>query len=56
MRTAKKMNIKTVAVYSDADASAMFTEMADEAVHIVLILVKNIFMNDRVHRHRLRAI
>jgi acetyl/propionyl-CoA carboxylase alpha subunit len=35
IRTAKKMNIKTVAVYSDADASALFTEMADEAVHIV---------------------
>ena len=34
MRTAKKMGIKTVAVYSDADARAPHALMADEAVHI----------------------
>ncbi|WP_260483326.1 acetyl-CoA carboxylase biotin carboxylase subunit [Sphingomicrobium flavum] len=34
MRTAKKMGIATVAVYSDADAKAPHVEMADEAVHI----------------------
>ena len=34
MATAQKMNIKTVAVYSDADAMAPHVEMADEAVHI----------------------
>ncbi len=34
MRTAKKMGIATVAVYSDADAMAVHTRMADEAVHI----------------------
>lgn len=34
MATAKRMGIKCVAVYSDADASAMHTHMADEAVHI----------------------
>ena len=34
MRTAKKMGIATVAVYSDADARAPFVKMADEAVHI----------------------
>jgi hypothetical protein len=33
MRTAKKMGIATVAVYSDADARAPFVLMADEAVH-----------------------
>ncbi|MCL9982629.1 MAG: acetyl/propionyl/methylcrotonyl-CoA carboxylase subunit alpha [Erythrobacter sp.] len=32
--TARKMGIKTVAVYSDADARAPFVAMADEAVHI----------------------
>jgi propionyl-CoA carboxylase alpha chain len=32
--TARKMGIKTVAVYSDADARAPFVKMADEAVHI----------------------
>lgn len=34
MKTAKKMGIKTVAVYSDADADALHVQMADEAVHI----------------------
>ena len=34
MRTAKKMGIATVAVYSDADARAPFVRMADEAVRI----------------------
>jgi propionyl-CoA carboxylase alpha chain len=34
IRTAKKMAIATVAVYSDADARAPFVLMADEAVHI----------------------
>ncbi len=34
IRTAKKMGIATVAVYSDADANAMHVREADEAVHI----------------------
>ncbi len=34
IKTAKKMGIKTVAVYSDADADALHVRMADEAVHI----------------------
>ena len=34
MRTAKAMNIKTVAVYSDADANSNHVMMADEAVCI----------------------
>lgn len=34
IKTAKKMGIKTVAVYSDADANALHVKMADEAVHI----------------------
>ncbi len=34
MKTAKKMGIGTVAVYSDADARALHVEMADEAVNI----------------------
>ncbi len=34
IKTAKKMGIKTVAVYSDADRDARHVEMADEAVHI----------------------
>ena len=34
IKTAKKMGIKTVAVYSDADRDALHVKMADEAVHI----------------------
>ena len=34
MRTAKEMGIRTVAVYSDADANGEHVAMADEAVHI----------------------
>ncbi len=34
MRTARRMGIRTVAVYSDADRGALHTRMADEAVHI----------------------
>ncbi|MEM7470759.1 MAG: acetyl/propionyl/methylcrotonyl-CoA carboxylase subunit alpha [Pseudomonadota bacterium] len=34
IKTARKMGIKTVAIYSDADRNAMHVKMADEAVHI----------------------
>ncbi len=34
MKTAKKMGIKTVAVYSEADKDALFVSMADESVCI----------------------
>jgi len=34
IKTAKKMGIQTVAIYSDADAQALHVQMADEAVHI----------------------
>ena len=32
MRTAKKMGIATVAIYSDADRAAKHVQLADEAV------------------------
>ena len=34
IKTARKMGIKTVAVYSDADRHALHVQMADEAYHI----------------------
>ena len=34
IKSARKMGIKTVAVYSDADRNALHVQMADEAVHI----------------------
>ncbi len=34
IKTARKMGIQTVAIYSDADKNALHVQMADEAVHI----------------------
>ncbi|THH35800.1 acetyl/propionyl/methylcrotonyl-CoA carboxylase subunit alpha [Aliishimia ponticola] len=34
IKTARKMGIKTVAIYSDADKHALHVKMADEAIHI----------------------
>src|SRR5690348_16914342 len=34
IRTARRLGLRTVAVYSDADTHAAHVEMADEAVHI----------------------
>jgi acetyl-CoA carboxylase biotin carboxylase subunit len=34
IRTARRMGLRTVAVYSDADAQALHVKIADEAVHI----------------------
>ncbi|MEO1695289.1 MAG: biotin carboxylase N-terminal domain-containing protein, partial [Pseudomonadota bacterium] len=34
MKSARRLGIKTVAVYSDADRDALHVEMADEAIHI----------------------
>ncbi len=34
IKTARKMGIQTVAIYSDADKQALHVKMADEAVHI----------------------
>ena len=34
IKTARKMGIKTVAIYSDADKQSLHVKMADEAVHI----------------------
>jgi len=41
IKTAKKMGIATVAVYSDADRDAMHVELADEAVPIGAAPVMN---------------
>ncbi|MBP2449873.1 acetyl-CoA carboxylase biotin carboxylase subunit [Rhizobium leguminosarum] len=55
IKTARRMGIKTVAVYSDADAQALHVRMADEAVHIgpapsnqSYIVIENIL--DAIHQ------
>src|SRR5436190_24215432 len=34
IKTAKRLGIRTIAVYSDADREALHVKLADEAVHI----------------------
>jgi propionyl-CoA carboxylase alpha chain len=34
IKTARKMGISTVAIYSDADSNALHVRMADESVHV----------------------
>ena len=34
IKTARKLGMATVAVYSDADRDALHAKMADEAIHI----------------------
>lgn len=45
IRTCKKLGIKTVAVYSDADASAIHTRMADERYHLGGSEAKDSYLN-----------
>lgn len=45
MRTARKMGISTVAVYSDADRGAMHVRYADEAVHIGAAAASDSYLN-----------
>ncbi|TRY92736.1 hypothetical protein DNTS_024823, partial [Danionella cerebrum] len=45
IKTCKKMGIKTVAVHSDADASAVHVKMADEAVCVGPALTSKSYLN-----------
>lgn len=45
MRTCKKMNIQTVAVYSEADENAPFVKMADECFLLGLSRVQDSYLN-----------
>jgi 3-methylcrotonyl-CoA carboxylase alpha subunit len=49
IRTARQMGIRTVAVYSDADAKALHVRQADEAVHIGAPLARESYLiGDRI--------
>ncbi|MEO5808013.1 biotin carboxylase N-terminal domain-containing protein, partial [Devosia sp.] len=49
IRTAKRLGIKTIAVYSDADREALHVRMADEAVHIGGSAAKDSYLSiDRI--------
>jgi 3-methylcrotonyl-CoA carboxylase alpha subunit len=61
MRTARRLGIRTVAVYSDADAEALHVARADEAVRIGPPPAKDSYLNiaaiiDAVHRTGAEAI
>ena len=45
MRTAKRMGLATIAVYSDADANALHVRAADRAVHIGGSLPRESYLN-----------
>ena len=45
MRTAQRLGIRTIAVYSDADAGAMHVAMADEAVCIGPAAARESYLN-----------
>src|SRR5262245_22194360 len=44
IRTAKRLGVRTVAVYSDADAKALHVREADEAVHIGAAAAKESYL------------
>ena len=45
IRSAKELNIPTLAIYSDADSTSLHTELADEAIHIPGVSVSETYMN-----------
>src|SRR5581483_11819510 len=56
MRTAKRLGVSTVAVYSDADAGALHVSLADEAVRLGEAPARESYLRiDRVVDAALRA-
>ncbi|HEY6131840.1 MAG TPA: biotin carboxylase N-terminal domain-containing protein, partial [Halioglobus sp.] len=49
IRTARRMGVTTVAVYSDADREALHVKLADEAIHIGAAPVRDSYLlGDRI--------
>ena len=55
IKTARRMGIKTVAVYSEADKDALHVEMADEAVAIGPPAAAQVLSRDRKDRRRVQG-
>ena len=55
IKTARKMGIKTVAVYSEADKDALHVDLADEAVCIGPAAVERVVSGDGQDHRRLQA-
>lgn len=55
IRTARRLGIRTVAVFSDADRSALHVELADEAVHIGAAPVAESYLDGEKLIHAARA-
>jgi 3-methylcrotonyl-CoA carboxylase alpha subunit len=45
IKTAKKLNITTIAIYSDVDKNALYVEQADEAFHIGAATANESYLN-----------
>ena len=48
IRTARRLGIRTVAVYSDADAGALHVRQADEAIHIGPAQARESYLDGRL--------
>jgi 3-methylcrotonyl-CoA carboxylase alpha subunit len=61
IQRAKKLNILTLAIYSDLDIDSLHTKLADEAIHIKGFLVSETYMNGNLiiqiaKKHKANAI
>ena len=61
IQRAKKLNIPTLAIYSDLDIDSLHTKLADEAIHIKGFLVSETYMNGNLiiqiaKKHKANAI
>ena len=52
IRTAKRLGVKTVAVYSEADAGALHVAMADEAYCLGPAEARESYLSVQNHRYR----
>ncbi len=49
IKTARRMGVATVAVYSDADRDALHVKLADEAIHIGAAPARESYLLSLIH-------